>query len=100
MNPPTLKKGKEITLPRHVLDLTLGPDEKLYAACLDGGIYEVSTGLNLLGDAYQEIARHDNYASGLNWSASQNTLVSASYDGDLKWIDPKSESEKKETRSL
>ncbi|MEJ6579063.1 MAG: hypothetical protein QNL33_05950 [Akkermansiaceae bacterium] len=100
MNPPTLKKGKEITLPSHVLDLTLGPDEKLYAACLDGGIYEVSTGLNLLGDAYQEIARHDNYASGLNWSASQNTLVSASYDGDLKWIDPKSESEKKETRSL
>ena len=94
---PQLSKKKEITLPSHVLDLTLGPDDNLYAACLDGGIYEVATGLKLLGDAYHELARHDNYASGLNYSASQNTLISASYDGDLKWIDPK---EGKETRSL
>ncbi|YCM42885.1 hypothetical protein V2O64_16370 [Verrucomicrobiaceae bacterium 227] len=97
---PVLKKQKEIKLPSHVLDLTLGPDKQLYAACLDGGIYEVSTGLKIFGVAYQEIARHDNYASGVNYSASQNTLISASYDGDLKWIDFKSESEKKETRSV
>lgn len=93
MNSPTLKKGKEIKLPSHVLDLTLGPDDKLYAACLDGGIYEVSTGFKLIKDAYTEIAQHDNYASGINWSASQNTLISASYDGDLKWIDPKANKE-------
>lgn len=93
MNSPTLKKGKEIKLPSHVLDLTLGPDDKLYAACLDGGIYEVSTGFKLIKDAYTEIAKHDNYASGINWSASQNTLISASYDGDLKWIDPKANKE-------
>jgi len=92
-----LKKGKEITLPSHVLDLTLGPDNQLYASCLDGGVYEVSTGLKILSEAYQEIARHDNYAASINWSASQNTLVSSSYDGDLKWIDPVA---KKETRSV
>jgi len=94
---PKLTKKKEITLPSHVLDLTLGPENKLYAACFDGGIYEVSTNFKLIGDAYKEIGRHENYASGINWSASQNTLVSASYDGDLKWIDPH---EKKETRSV
>ena len=94
---PKLTKKKEITLPSHVLDLTLGPENKLYAACFDGGIYEVSTSFKLIGDAYKEIGRHNNYASGINWSASQNTLVSTSYDGDLKWIDPK---EKKETRSV
>ena len=96
MNSPSLKKAKEIKLPSHVLDLTLGPD-KLYAACLDGGIYEVSTTFKLLGDNFKRIARHDNYASGINWSASQKTLISASYDGDLKWIDPK---EKKESQTV
>ena len=43
MKSPSLKKAKEIKLPSHVLDLTFGPGKKLYAACLDGGIYEVST---------------------------------------------------------
>ena len=91
------KKGKEIKLPSHVLDLTLGPDNQLYAACLDGGIYKVSTVTKLLSKPYEEIARHDNYASGVNWSAAQKTLISASYDGDLKWIDPVKQ---KETRSI
>ncbi len=100
MNPPTLKKGKEIKLPSHVHDLTFGPDNRLYAACLDGGIYEVSTVTKILSKPYEEIARHENFASGVNWSASQKTLISASYDGDLKWIDPKAEKEKKETRSV
>lgn len=93
MNSPSLKKAKEIKLPSHVLDLTFGPEKKLYAACLDGGIYEVSTTFKLLGDNFKRIARHDNYASGINWSASQKTLISASYDGDLKWIDPKGKKE-------
>lgn len=97
MNSPSLKKGKEIILPSHVLDLTLGPDDHLYAACLDGGIYETSLHGETKENAYQELARHENYASGVNWSASQNTLVSASYDGDLKWIDLK---EKKAIRSI
>ena len=97
MNPPTLKKGKEFDLPSHVLDLTLGPDKKLYASCLDGGVYEVSTAFKIISDSYKEIARHDNFASGINWSASHNTLISAGYGGDLKWIDPK---EKKETHSV
>lgn len=97
MNSPSLKKAKEIKLPSHVLDLTLGKDNQIYAACLDGGIYEVSTKLKLLGEAYKKIARHDNYASGVNWSAARNTLISGSYDGDLKWIDP---GEKKETKTV
>ena len=97
MNSPSLKKAKEIKLPSHVLDLTLGKDNQIYAACLDGGIYEVSAKLKLLGEAYKEIARHDNYASGVNWSAARNTLISGSYDGDLKWIDP---AEKKETKTV
>lgn len=95
MKSPSLKKAKEIKLPSHVLDLTLGKDNQLYAACLDGGIYQVSTVTKLLGKPYEEIARHGNYASGINWSSSQNTLVSASYDGDLKWIDPVAKKESK-----
>lgn len=67
MSTPTLKKGKEIKLPSHVLDLTLGADNQLYVACLDGGIYEVSTVTNLLKKPWKEIARHDNFASGINW---------------------------------
>lgn len=97
MNPPTLKKGQEIALPAHVLDLTLGADDQLYASCLNGGVYLVSTDLKPSGKPYEELARHGNFASGVNWSASQNLLVSSSYNGDLKWIDPM---EKKETRSV
>ena len=97
MSTPTLEKGKEIKLPSHVLDLTLGADNQLYVACLDGGIYEVSTVTNLLKKPWKEIARHDNFASGINWSESLKSLVSASYDGDLKWISP---SEKKETARI
>ncbi|MFT6861821.1 MAG: WD40 repeat protein [Akkermansiaceae bacterium] len=100
MTPPTLKKGKEIKLPSHVLDLTLGPDDQLYASCLDGGIYKVSTVKKLLSKPYEEIARHHNYASGINWSASQKTLISSSYDGDLKWINPSEKGEKKETKTV
>jgi WD40 repeat protein len=96
MNSPTLKKGKEIKLPSHVLDLTLGHNNQLYASCLDGGIYQIST----VSKPYEEIARHDNFASGINWSSSQKTLVSAGYDGNLKWINPKGKEEKKETKSV
>jgi hypothetical protein len=88
MNPPTLKKGKEIKLPSHVLDLTFGPGNRLYAACLDGGIYEVSTVTQLLAKPWREIARHDNFASGVHWSAPHECLISSSYDGDLKWLHP------------
>ena len=93
MNSPTLKKGKEIKLPSHVLDLPLGHNNQLYASCLDGGIYQIST----VSKPYEEIARHDNFASGINWSSSQKTLVSAGYDGNLKWINPKGKEEKRET---
>jgi WD40 repeat protein len=93
MNPPTLKKGKEIKLPSHVLDLTFGPGNRLYAACLDGGIYEVSTVTQLLAKPWREIARHDNFASGVHWSAPHECLISSSYDGDLKWLHPSAEEE-------
>ena len=86
---------REIKLPTHCHDIAVSGDGKIYAACFDGGIYMLRPGA-LLKD-YEKIAQHDNYASGIHWSEVAKQLVSAGYDGRLKWIDP---GEKKELRSV
>ena len=91
-----LEKRHELKLPSHCLDLTVSADGDVFAACLDGGIYRLRPGA-LLKD-YEKIVQHDNYASGVNWSAAHKQLVSAGYDGQLKWIDPAAET--KELRTV
>jgi WD40 repeat protein len=75
---------KTIKLPTAVLGVDVSPDAKLlYAACLDGGVYEVdaeSGSATLLG-------KHDSYASGVALLPRSSTLVSAGYDGVLQWHD-------------
>lgn len=88
------KKAPTLNLPTHCLSLTRDEGDHLYAACLDGGIYAVA---HAGKEPPQELARHNSYASGVNWSPLTKHLVSAGYDGKLRWINP---SEKKITREV
>ena len=36
-----LEKRHELKLPSHCLDLTVSAEGDMYAACLDGGIYQL-----------------------------------------------------------
>jgi WD40 repeat protein len=75
---------KEIKLPTAVLAADVAPGgAPLYAACLDGGIYEVDPES---GESRQ-IAAHDSYASGVCHLNDAQLLVSAGYDGVLQWRD-------------
>lgn len=80
----TIKETGEIQLPTHCLDLTRGAEGRLFAACLDGGVYEV----DVAARSHRLLARHESYASGVNWCDQVQRLVSAGYDGMLRWIDP------------
>jgi WD40 repeat protein len=55
----------------------------IYAACLDGGIYEVDPD----SGASTQIAKHDSYASGVRLLTRAQILISAGYDGVLQWHD-------------
>jgi len=89
-----LENRREHKLASHCHDLCSGPGGGLFAACFDGGIYSLDTA----GGKHEKVAQHDNYASGVHWSAAQGQLVSGGYDGKLKWIDPSAE--KRELRSV
>ncbi|MDE0596205.1 MAG: hypothetical protein OSB65_13260, partial [Roseibacillus sp.] len=79
------KEAPTLKVPTHCLSLTRGEGDHLYAACFNGGIYAVD---HAGKEPPQELARHDSYASGVNWSPLTNRLVSAGYDGTLRWINP------------
>ena len=75
---------KEIKLPTAVLAIDVQPEgEPLYAACLDGGIYEVDPA----SGSREQIGRHESYASGVSLLAQAQVLISAGYDGALRWHD-------------
>ncbi len=73
-----IKKKEEIKLPAHCLSIARGSDENLYASCVDGRVYS----LDKKGHR-NEITRHDNFVSGVN--ISNGSIVSADYDGIIKW---------------
>ncbi|CAN5420745.1 hypothetical protein BH23VER1_BH23VER1_35790 [soil metagenome] len=77
-----LEKERSLALPAHVADIDLG-DGSLLAACQDGGIYEV----DLDDDSRRELGRHESFASGVHRIPGSGTVVSAGYDGKLKWIE-------------
>ena len=75
---------KEIKLPTAVLGLDGSADGKtLYAACFDGGVYEVSAES---GEATL-LGKHASYASGVVLLPQSSLLISAGYDGVLQWRD-------------
>ena len=81
---PALKKAEEIALPASLLALDRNADgTKAYAACQDGGVYEV----DLPAKRYRLIGRHDSYASGVALVQEGKLLVSSGYDGMLIWHD-------------
>lgn len=74
---------KEIKLPTAVLALDAHPNGKLlFAACFDGGIYRVDIDK---GD-YSKIGKHESYASGVRLLPKSGLIVSAGYDGVLRWF--------------
>ena len=76
---------KEIKLPAAILAVDAGRDNQhIYAACLDGGIYEVEINS---GDR-KRIGKHDNYASGVANLSKAETVISSGYDGKLQWHQP------------
>jgi hypothetical protein len=80
-----LTLAKEIKLPTAVLAMDAHPDgDHLFAACLDGGIYRVS----IETGEHKQLGKHTSYASGAQYVASTNRLISAGYDGTLRWLHP------------
>ncbi|WP_309709461.1 hypothetical protein [Armatimonas sp.] len=83
---------KDLKLPTAVLAVVASPDSKqLFAACLDGGVYAVP----VESGVPQKLGKHESYASGVQFLAKTNQLISAGYDGTLRWF---SLTEGKETR--
>jgi WD40 repeat protein len=83
----SLSPVKSINLPTAVLAVAPHQDDKhLFAACFDGGIYRVKVDteeLHLFG-------KHESYASGVQYLAKAGKVVSAGYDGMLRWFDAES----------
>ena len=74
---------KDLKFPTAVLAVAASADSKeLFAACLDGGIWRVS----VESGAPQQLGKHESYASGVQYLAKSNQLISAGYDGTLRWL--------------
>jgi WD40 repeat protein len=72
-----------VKLPTAVLGLAVSDDESIaYAACMDG-VYRVE----IAGGEPEKLYEHLSYASSVVVRSSAKQLVSAGYDGVLKWYD-------------
>lgn len=75
---------KELNLPTAVLALDALPTgERIFAACLDGGVYQVEVESGKI----EQLERHESYASGVRFLSKSHVLISAGYDGVLQWHD-------------
>lgn len=80
-----LERLYEHSLPTGVLGLAATADgATLYAACMDGGIYEITTAN---GERRVFEGRHQSFASGCVLLPDRPVLISAGYDGVLLWHD-------------
>lgn len=78
-----LASAKSFKLPTAVFAVDAHPDGKrLFAACLDGGVYEASAE----SGEHKLLGKHESYASGVRYLPKSDTLVSAGYDGSLRWF--------------
>ncbi|MDC0201385.1 hypothetical protein OAK04_03220 [Verrucomicrobia bacterium] len=87
-----IKKKGEIKLPSHCLSIARGSDENLYAACVGGGVYSLDNKGNK-----NKITGHDNFVSGVN--VSHDSIVSADYDGIIKWTSIESGKEQRKIKA-
>lgn len=77
-----VKQTKTLKLPTSVLAIDPSADgQHVYAACMDGGVYEVA----LENGEHRRLTQHESFASGV--VCIDHTLVSAGYDGILRWHD-------------
>jgi hypothetical protein len=75
---------KTHALPTAVLGLDASVDGKtLYAACMDGGVYEVDA----QSGASKLLGKHDSFASGVCLVPGTQMLISSGYDGAIQWHD-------------
>jgi WD40 repeat protein len=78
------EKAKTHTLPSTVLGLDLSADRQhLYAACMDGGIYQVDAKTG----ASEVLIQHESFASGVCRVPGTPLLITSGYDGQLHWYD-------------
>lgn len=103
---PRLTRLDEISFPSAVLDLDRQPDTEtdiLFAACMDGGVYRVDTlpststststsesepgSRSGFASDPTPIGRHDSFASGVRALPGSSQIISAGYDGTLRWHD-------------
>jgi len=76
--------GKVHKLATAVLGLDVSADAKqLYAACMDGGIYQVDAE----SGASKLLTKHESYASGVCAVPGSSVVISSGYDGVLQWHD-------------
>ncbi|HEY0549377.1 MAG TPA: hypothetical protein VGF13_07210, partial [Verrucomicrobiae bacterium] len=91
---PAIKSTKEIMLPTGVLAMDISADARnAFAACIDGGVYAV----NLETGEKLNLGGHDSYASGAALVSNSPLLISAGYDGVLRWHDTQ---ERKSVRQI
>lgn len=91
-----LEKLREVTLPSPVLALDVEPDGRtLYAACQDGTVLQIP---GESGDPVL-LTRHSSYASGVVRIPGSPCVVSAGYDGRLRWTDLSTRSLIREVRA-
>jgi WD40 repeat protein len=79
-----LEQSKVHKLPTAVLGLDASADgAHLYAACMDGGIYE----LDAKSGESKLLIKHESFASGVCLVPDSSLLISAGYDGAVQWFD-------------
>ncbi len=94
MNVTTLTKSTHFKLPTGILGAALATeDDVLIAGCMDG-VYVAK----LSEKKSTKIGEHGSYVSSVASLPAQNTIVSAGYDGFLKWYDLSTFELKKETK--
>ena len=83
MNAITFKRTTHFRLPTAILGASLSADgQSMVAACMDG-VYLA----DLESKSAERIVQHESYVSSAVFLPDQNTIVSAGYDGTLKWTE-------------
>ena len=83
---PTWKKASARTVPSGVLAMDIHPSgREMFVACMDRGVWAVPIAP---GGEPRLITRHGSWASGVRYVKEIDQIVSAGYDGVLRWSRP------------
>lgn len=79
----SLNKSTHFKLPAGILGASVSQDGKsLVAGCMDG-VYMA----DIAAKSAARIGQHDSYVSSATFLPSQNSIVTAGYDGSVQWFD-------------